>query len=111
VRVVGVRVSDVADTCVSTSSDFESVDICESASIRNGASHRLTSGIVLQGVLIVDGVGRVVLSELQNFREVLGKVSNNGVGDLGNVEESVATCQSYHSTCSNNVAYIKSMDQ
>jgi hypothetical protein len=43
--------------------------------------------------LVVDGERRVVLGELKDLSEILGKVGNDGVGDLGNVEESVAVCQ------------------
>jgi hypothetical protein len=34
-----------------------------------------------------------VLGKFQDLREILGKVSNDGVGNLGNVEESVAVYQ------------------
>jgi hypothetical protein len=54
---------------------------------------RLTSSKVLQSVLVVDGERRVVLGELKYLSEILSKVGNDGVGDLGDVEESVAKRQ------------------
>jgi hypothetical protein len=53
----------------------------------------LTSSKVLKSILIVDGERRVVLSELEDLTEVFGKVGDDRVGDLGNVEESVTTGQ------------------
>jgi hypothetical protein len=53
----------------------------------------LTSSKVLKSILIVDGERGVVLSELEDLTEIFGKVSDDRVGDLGNVEESVATSQ------------------
>jgi hypothetical protein len=50
---------------------------------------RLTSSKVLKSILIIDSVRRVVLGELEDLGVVLSKVSDNGVGDLRNVEESV----------------------
>jgi hypothetical protein len=43
--------------------------------------------------LVVDGERRVVLGELKYLSEILSKVGNDGVGDLGDVEESVAKRQ------------------
>lgn len=54
-----------------------------------------------------------MLGELENLGVVLGKVSDNGVGDLGNVEESVAVGDQIAVRHRTKVAttHIKSMDQ
>lgn len=49
----------------------------------------LTGGEVLQSVLVVDGKRGVVLSKLQDLVVVLGEVRDDGVGDRGDMEESV----------------------
>ena len=70
----------------------------------------LTGGKVLQSVLVVNGIRRVRLGKLQDCREVLGEMSDDGVGDLGDMEESVAKSLVV-SLVPNKKAYIKSMDQ
>ena len=70
----------------------------------------LTSSKVLQSVLVVDGIRRIGLGKLQDCGEVLGEMCNDGVGDLGNMEESVTELL-VASAVPTRVAYIKSMDQ
>jgi len=70
----------------------------------------LTSSKVLQSVLVVNGIRRVGLGKLQDCREILGEMGNNGVGDLRDMEESVATLLVV-SLVPNKKAYIRSMDQ
>ena len=60
--------------------------------------------------MVVNGVGRVGLGKFQNRREVFSEMSNDGVGDLGNMEESVATMSAVFQVWTEK-AYIKSMDQ
>lgn len=57
------------------------------SSIRNGR----TSSKVLKSVLVIDGIRRVGLGELKDGSNILDKVLDDRVGDLRNVEESVAT--------------------
>jgi len=70
----------------------------------------LTSGEVLQSVLVVNGIRRVGLCKLQDFGKVLSEMRNNGVGDLRDMEESVAMLLVV-SPGLRKKAYIKSMDQ
>jgi len=70
----------------------------------------LTSGKVLQSVLVVNGIRRVGLCKFQDFGKVLSEMRNNGVGDLRDMEESVAMLLVV-SPGSGKKAYIKSMDQ
>lgn len=60
--------------------------------------------------MIVNGERGVGLGKFQDCREVLSEMSNNGVGDLGNMEESVATL-SVAFLVPIKKAHIRSMDQ
>ena len=81
--------SNVTDTSVSTSSDFEGVYVYP-VSVTPSGRPELTSGKVLQSVLVVNGIRRVGLCKFQDFGKVLSEMRNNGVGDLRDMEESVA---------------------